>query len=162
MSGSYLREDLRPGAQCQVMIEKTYSGSGTLFTTFHGQLDPDTDEGKGIAELTQFFPEYDGNLGVAPEFDGEVVGNETRTTYHASDGECVSSTEDVGHWFSPSWGTYRSAREQLRRPSKDEGPSSPTPSPATTPTRRRPTPTRSRWRAQCCPHRDDEATISPR
>ena len=105
VSGSYLREDLRPGAQCQVMIEKTYSGSGTLFTTFHGQLDPDTDEGKGIAELTQFFPEYDGNLGVAPEFDGEVVGNETRTTYNASDGECVSSTEDVGHWFSPSWGT---------------------------------------------------------
>ena len=105
VSGSYLREDLRPGAKCQVMIEKTYSGSGTLFTTFHGQLDPDTDEGKGIAELTQFFPEYDGNLGVAPEFDGEVVGNETRTTYHSSDGECVSSTEDVGHWFSPSWGT---------------------------------------------------------
>lgn len=105
VSGSYLREDLRPGAQCQVMIEQTYSGAGTLFTTFHGQLNPATDEGKGIAELRQFWPEYDGNLGLTPEFDGEVVGNATRTTYHASDDKCVSSTEDGGHWFSPSWGT---------------------------------------------------------
>ncbi len=105
VSGSYLREDLRPEAHCPVMIEKAYSGSGTLFTTFHGQLNPDTDEGKGIAELTNFFPEYDGNFGLTPQFNGEVVGNETRTTYHHSDGECVPSTEDVGHWFKPSWGT---------------------------------------------------------
>ena len=105
VSGSYLREDLRPGAQCQVMIEQTYSGSGTLFTTFHGQLNPATDEGKGIAELRQFWPEFDGNLGLAPEFDGEAVGNATRTSYHASDDKCVASTDDGGHWFSPTWGT---------------------------------------------------------
>ncbi len=105
VSGSYLREDLRPGAQCRVMIDTTYSGAGTLFTTYHGQLDPASDQDKGIAELSQFFPDFDGNLGLTPAFDGEVVGNATRTTYQTTDDGCVSSTEDLGHWFSPSWGT---------------------------------------------------------
>lgn len=104
VSGSYRQEDLRDGAACPVMSERTYSGSGTLHTTFHGQLDPSTDEGAGIAELQYFFPQYDGNLGMTPGFDGEVVGHSTRTTYHSTDGECVADTDELGHWFSPNWG----------------------------------------------------------
>ncbi len=97
-------EDLRPGAQCRVMSERTYSGSGTLHTTFAGQLDPETDRDEGIAELEYFLPWSDGNLGLVPVLDGEVVGDSQRTIYQSTDGECVSRTEEVGHVFMPSWG----------------------------------------------------------
>lgn len=100
VSGTYRQtgED----AQCPPS-ERTYSGSGTFFTGPHGdQLNPDVDQGKGKAELEFFFPWYEDNFGMVPEFDGEVVGTNTRTTYIGED--CAPKTEEVPHWFPATWG----------------------------------------------------------